>query len=293
MRRRAGEVRPRLAAQGAARRATTSAAARVPEARTILAFTARAPPRATIEKVLRSRRSRTPSRTRAALERRRPRTSTAAYVDEGPTMKRWRAPRARPRRTGSASARATSRSRSSAARRRSQPPPQRQQPAGTAEGARQPAGRRLRRDDAKTRRRSEATANGPESSSRRPARRRHPRLEVELDGRQEGVRRRPASRTSRSASTSTGSSSHAGLSDILIRKDKQRITVDIYTARPGIVIGKSGVEVDALRKELHAMTAEERPHQHQRDQAARSSTRSSSRSRSPSSSRTASRSGAR
>ena len=44
---------------------------------------------------------------------------------------------------------------------------------------------------------------------------------------------------------------HAGLSDILIRKDKQRITVDIYTARPGIVIGKSGVEVDALRRELH------------------------------------------
>ena len=48
--------------------------------------------------------------------------------------------------------------------------------------------------------------------------------------------------------------SHAGLSDILIRKDKQRITVDIYTARPGIVIGKSGVEVDALRRELHAVT---------------------------------------
>src|SRR5258705_79972 len=47
---------------------------------------------------------------------------------------------------------------------------------------------------------------------------------------------------------------HAGLSDILIRKDKQRITVDIYTARPGIVIGKSGVEVDALRKEIHGMT---------------------------------------
>jgi len=30
--------------------------------------------------------------------------------------------------------------------------------------------------------------------------------------------------------------------------------VDIYTARPGIVIGKSGSEVDALRKELHGMT---------------------------------------
>src|SRR5881394_3799141 len=42
-----------------------------------------------------------------------------------------------------------------------------------------------------------------------------------------------------------GKLAHAGLSDILIRKDKQRITVDIYTARPGIVIGKSGVELDA------------------------------------------------
>ena len=52
----------------------------------------------------------------------------------------------------------------------------------------------------------------------------------------------------------TNKLAHAGLSDILIRKDKQRITVDIYTARPGIVIGKSGVEVDALRKELHAIT---------------------------------------
>jgi small subunit ribosomal protein S3 len=51
-----------------------------------------------------------------------------------------------------------------------------------------------------------------------------------------------------------GKLAHAGLSDILIRKDKQRVTVDIYTARPGIVIGKSGVEVDALRRELHAIT---------------------------------------
>jgi small subunit ribosomal protein S3 len=47
---------------------------------------------------------------------------------------------------------------------------------------------------------------------------------------------------------------HAGLSDILIKKDKQRITIDIYTARPGIVIGKSGAEVDALRREIHGLT---------------------------------------
>jgi len=30
--------------------------------------------------------------------------------------------------------------------------------------------------------------------------------------------------------------------------------VDIHTARPGIVIGKSGSEVDALRKDLHKIT---------------------------------------
>src|SRR6266536_3946789 len=44
------------------------------------------------------------------------------------------------------------------------------------------------------------------------------------------------------------------LRDHIYRKDKQRVTVDSDTARPGIVIGKSGVEVDALRKELHSIT---------------------------------------
>jgi small subunit ribosomal protein S3 len=47
---------------------------------------------------------------------------------------------------------------------------------------------------------------------------------------------------------------HAGLSDIIIRKDTNKLVVDIHTARPGIVIGKSGSEVDALRRDLHDMT---------------------------------------
>jgi small subunit ribosomal protein S3 len=51
-----------------------------------------------------------------------------------------------------------------------------------------------------------------------------------------------------------GKLGHAGLGDIHIKKDKQRITIDIYTARPGIVIGKSGAEVDALRREIHGLT---------------------------------------
>jgi small subunit ribosomal protein S3 len=47
---------------------------------------------------------------------------------------------------------------------------------------------------------------------------------------------------------------HAGLSDITIRKDSNDLEVNIHTARPGIVIGKSGAEVDALRRDLHRMT---------------------------------------
>jgi len=47
---------------------------------------------------------------------------------------------------------------------------------------------------------------------------------------------------------------HAGLSDIVIRKDTNKVVIDIHTARPGIVIGKSGSEVDALRREIHDMT---------------------------------------
>ena len=47
---------------------------------------------------------------------------------------------------------------------------------------------------------------------------------------------------------------HAGLSDITIRKDANELEVNIHTARPGIVIGKSGTEVDALRRDLHKLT---------------------------------------
>src|SRR3954452_10294316 len=52
-----------------------------------------------------------------------------------------------------------------------------------------------------------------------------------------------------------GKLAHAGLSDILIRKDKQRITGDIYTARPGVVIGQAGGEGGPLRQGVHRQTA--------------------------------------
>jgi small subunit ribosomal protein S3 len=51
-----------------------------------------------------------------------------------------------------------------------------------------------------------------------------------------------------------GKLAHAGLSDITIKKNANEIEVNIHTARPGIVIGKSGSEVDALRRDLHKLT---------------------------------------
>src|ERR1044072_4540568 len=50
-----------------------------------------------------------------------------------------------------------------------------------------------------------------------------------------------------------GKLAHAGLSDITIER-RGEVAVDIHTARPGIVIGKSGSEVDALGRELHKLS---------------------------------------
>lgn len=45
-----------------------------------------------------------------------------------------------------------------------------------------------------------------------------------------------------------------GISKIVIERTLKRITVTIHTARPGIVIGKAGAEVDRLREELKKLT---------------------------------------
>jgi len=52
----------------------------------------------------------------------------------------------------------------------------------------------------------------------------------------------------------TNKLAHAGLSDITIRNDAAEVEVSIHTARPGIVIGKSGSGLAALRRELHDIT---------------------------------------
>lgn len=46
----------------------------------------------------------------------------------------------------------------------------------------------------------------------------------------------------------------SGVSKIEIERAANRVKVDIHTARPGMVIGKGGTEVDKLRKELETLT---------------------------------------
>lgn len=46
----------------------------------------------------------------------------------------------------------------------------------------------------------------------------------------------------------------AAISDVTIERASERVTINIHTARPGIVIGRRGVEVDRLREELKRLT---------------------------------------
>lgn len=54
-----------------------------------------------------------------------------------------------------------------------------------------------------------------------------------------------------------GSLSHAGIASIDIERKGDRLQVDIYTARPGIVIGRRGSEVDRIRDDLRKLTGKE------------------------------------
>jgi len=46
----------------------------------------------------------------------------------------------------------------------------------------------------------------------------------------------------------------AGVSKVEIERAANKVKVNVYTAKPGIVIGKGGALIDALRKELENMT---------------------------------------
>ena len=48
--------------------------------------------------------------------------------------------------------------------------------------------------------------------------------------------------------------SRAGISKVGIERAPKKVTITIHTARPGIVIGRKGAEVDKLRDELQHIT---------------------------------------
>lgn len=50
---------------------------------------------------------------------------------------------------------------------------------------------------------------------------------------------------------------HTGISKIEIERPSGKIIINIYTSRPGLVIGKKGAGIDALREEMQKKTKEE------------------------------------
>ena len=47
---------------------------------------------------------------------------------------------------------------------------------------------------------------------------------------------------------------HAGISRIVIARTGEKVRIKLHTARPGIVIGKKGAEIEALKRDLEKLT---------------------------------------
>ncbi len=50
---------------------------------------------------------------------------------------------------------------------------------------------------------------------------------------------------------------HAGISKVDIERAANKLKIDVHTARPGIVIGRKGAEVDRLKRTVEEMTGRE------------------------------------
>lgn len=50
---------------------------------------------------------------------------------------------------------------------------------------------------------------------------------------------------------------HAGVSKIGIERAANKVKINIHTARPGIVIGRKGIEIEAVKNELQKMISKE------------------------------------
>ena len=234
----------------------------VPEARTILAFSTRAAAR-DVEKVLRSAVANAETAKQWDGD---DLFVAAAYVDEGPTIKRWRArARGRVNRILKRTCHITIKVEQldPTVVRRTAP-----EPAAAAEARPapvEPPAAPQRRSPRRGRRRRRLS-NGPEGASGRPAGRRHPRLEVELDGQQEGVRGRAARgsedpRAHPEEALARGAVRHPDPQGQAADHDRHLHRAPRDRDRQ---VGRRGRRAAQRGARAHP---EERPHQHQRDQA--------------------------
>ena len=149
------------------------------------------------------------------------------YVDEGPTMKRFRPGRV-DRRPASVSARVTSQWSS------------RHTAAATAEGKGEPRGQKIHphgfrlgiTSEYVTRWFTDSTKPGQTYATTSP-------------------------RMSRSAGCCPQGMERAGISQVEIERTRDRVIIYIHTARPGIVIGRKGAEAERLRMELEKLTGKQ------------------------------------
>ena len=61
----------------------------------------------------------------------------------------------------------------------------------------------------------------------------------------------------------------AAISKVVIERPAKLCRISIYAARPGVIIGKKGADIEKLRTQLGAMTASDGQAQHRRDPQAR------------------------
>ena len=71
------------------------------------------------------------------------------------------------------------------------------------------------------------------------------------------------------ANLQEGIEAGGGVSKIVIERPHRKCRVTIHAARPGIVIGKKGADIEKLRKKLAKFTKSRGPHQHRRGAQAR------------------------
>ena len=72
--------------------------------------------------------------------------------------------------------------------------------------------------------------------------------------RRQGLHSSSCTRTFKSARRSLGRHINAGIAEVDIDRSANNVTVTIHTARPGIIIGKSGQNVEQLRQLLEQRT---------------------------------------